>query len=61
MSVRFINLNSSVGTATVYAPDGRESIPDRIKRFVYVRQHPDRRWGSRSLLSNWYMGRFPLR
>jgi hypothetical protein len=53
------NRDSSVDIATVCAPDGRDSIPDRDKTFLSSSQRPGRIWGPPNLLSNGYQRPFP--
>jgi hypothetical protein len=49
-----LSFDSSVGIATVYGVDGRESIPITGKSLLSS-QRPKRLWG----LSSWYHGIFP--
>jgi hypothetical protein len=47
--------DSAVGIVTGYGLDDRVLVMSRI----FSTQHPDRLWGSPSLLSNGYGGPFP--
>jgi hypothetical protein len=50
---------SSVGIATSYGLDGRDSFPSSGRRLFSSPQRLDRLWGQCSLLSSGYLGLFP--
>jgi hypothetical protein len=52
------SLDSSVGIATDYGMDDRDSIPGRVKRYFSSPWRPDRLWSPPSLLYNGYRGIF---
>jgi hypothetical protein len=53
-----LKLNTSVGLATGYRLNNRNSILSRGKRFFFTSQRPDRIWGPPSLLFSEYQGFF---
>jgi hypothetical protein len=57
----FFIRDSSVGIATRYGLDGRDSVPGRGRRSFSTPQRPDPLWGPPSLLSNGHRRLFPRR
>jgi hypothetical protein len=56
--LNIISQKSSVGIATGYGLEGRDSIPGGRKRFFSTPQCPDELWGSPNFLSNGWVPRF---
>jgi hypothetical protein len=61
LATNFIWPGSSVGIATGYELDGRDSIPGKYKRVVPTSQCPDPFWGPPSLIPNRHRGLFARR
>jgi hypothetical protein len=57
--MRFMSQDSSVGIAIDYGMESHGLIPGSFKRFISTLEHPDRFWGSPSLLYNGYHGLLP--
>jgi hypothetical protein len=56
LSTYKVSRGSSVSTVSDYGLDGRGSIPDRGRGFVFLPLGPGRLWGPPSLLYNRYPG-----